>query len=70
MWLHVSPIFDKIFESQDRERRLEFVEAAVRQETNRVKENPNYNGPNGGPPGEFDREFLLLLSHQGDDRGI
>jgi len=52
MWFHVSPILDNIFESQDRERRLEVVEAAVRQEVNRIKENPNYDGPNGGLTGE------------------
>jgi len=31
---------------------MEFVEAAVKKEVDRVKANPNYDGPHGGPPGE------------------
>jgi len=47
----VDPMLDELFEPDQTEKRLQFVEAAVRQEVDKVKENPNYDGPNGGPPG-------------------
>ena len=50
--LQVDPILDEVIEPEDVERRIMFVEAAVRQEVDRVKENPNYDGPHGGRPGE------------------
>lgn len=49
---HTDPMLDELFEPDQTEKRLQFVEAAVRQEVDKVKKNPNYDGPNGGPPGE------------------
>lgn len=47
--LQVDPMLDELFEPDDVEKRKMFVEAAVRKEVDRVKENPNYDGP-----GEYD----------------
>jgi len=49
--MHLDPMLDELFEPDQTEKRLQFVEAAVRQEVDKVKKNPNYDGPNGGPPG-------------------
>ena len=47
--LQIDPMLDELFEPDDVEKRKMFVEAAVRKEVDRVKENPNYDGP-----GEYD----------------
>jgi metal-responsive CopG/Arc/MetJ family transcriptional regulator len=45
--IHVDPILDEVYESYQREERLELVEAAVRKEVDRRKrEVPNGNGNN------------------------
>lgn len=49
MRLQVDPMLDELFEPDDVEKRMMFVEAAVRKEVDRVKDNPNYDGP-----GEYD----------------
>ncbi|WP_418283920.1 hypothetical protein [Halorubrum sp. DTA46] len=43
---HVDPILDEVYESYQREERLELVEAAVRKEVDRRKR--EVNGGNGG----------------------
>lgn len=50
--LQIDPTLDELFEPEDTENRMKFIEAAVRKEVDRVKENPNYDGPDGGLPGE------------------
>ena len=46
---HVDPILDEVYESYQREERLELVEAAVRKEVDRRKrEVGNGNGNGGG----------------------
>jgi metal-responsive CopG/Arc/MetJ family transcriptional regulator len=52
MRLQVDPTLDELFEPEDTEKRMKFIEAAVQKEVDRVKENPNYDGPDGGLPGE------------------
>lgn len=41
MRTHVDPILDELYESYQREKRLELVEAAVRKEVNRRKKQAN-----------------------------
>lgn len=41
MRMHVDPILDEIYESYQREERLELVEAAVRKEVDRRKNGPH-----------------------------
>ena len=45
MRLQIDPMLDELFEPEYTEQRIEFVEAAVKKEIDRVKENPNYDGP-------------------------
>ena len=50
--LQIDPILDELPEDEQTARRMEFVEAAVKKEVDRIKENPNYDGSHSGPPGE------------------
>jgi hypothetical protein len=52
VYIQTAPMLDELFEREDRENRMKFIEAAVRKEVDRVRENPNYDGPDGGLPGE------------------
>ena len=45
--LHVDPILSELFEPHQREKRLQFVRMAVKKEVDRIKENPDYEGPVG-----------------------
>jgi Arc/MetJ-type ribon-helix-helix transcriptional regulator len=46
---HVDPILDELYESHQREERLLFVEKAVGEKTDEIKQDPNRgNGNDGG----------------------
>jgi len=47
MRLQVDPILDELFEPEDTQKRIHFVEMAVKKEAEKVKENPDYEGPDG-----------------------
>jgi Arc/MetJ-type ribon-helix-helix transcriptional regulator len=45
---HVDPILDELYESHQREERLQFVEKAVREKADEIKQDPNRGNGNGG----------------------
>jgi hypothetical protein len=48
MRMHVDPILDELYESHQQEDRLQFVEKAVREKTDEIKQDPNRGNGNGG----------------------
>lgn len=56
MWVQVSPMLDDLFEREDREKRVLFVEEAVRRRVDEIQEQNNghwtYDGPGNYRDGE------------------